>query len=340
MTRPAVALLLALPTLAACSRTPARAPTATSKPDGRRHVVIVRVVTTGARRATFDELARRNPGSPSWVWEGPEQVDDFAGHLRRARRDLPRRPGRGTPEEEARAAALSVEALDALMTGFLQANGDLLGIPTRELPKLQIDVDDFHHHGALQFEPASRRVRAHGTIPMRGFLAFPELASHVSIVAAFDGDGRVLGFEQESEIHPRINLTVDPLLGPDDPRVLAKVIGRRLFALVPSGKAPDEPTRTRASTRLELGKVLAEDVRAVRPDIHIAAGPLGSYRSYRLVYRVDVAKARPPTSFPSPGPGGFFFFTWRVDPDTGDVVEDPQVPIASADRDESDEGAP
>lgn len=301
---------------------------------------MIRVVTTGARRAAFDELARRNPGSPPWLWQGPEQVDDFAGYLKRATRDVAKRAHRGAPEEEARAAALSVESLDASMTKFLETNGELLGVPVRDLPKLQIDVDDFHHHGQLQFEPASRRVHAHGTIPMRGFLAFPQLASHVSIVAAFDGDGRVLAFEQESEIHPRVALTVDPVLRPDDPRVVAKVVGRRLFALVESGPAPEEPWKTRARTRLELGKVLPEDIRAVRPDIHVTTGPLGSYRSYRLVYRVEVAKPRPPTSFPSPGPGGFFFFTWRVDPDTGDVVEDPQVPIANGDVDDSDEGMP
>lgn len=287
----AVAFALAgcAPATAARAVGPNGAPTAKHAP----HVQVVHALSTPERKKVFDAFVARNPGP--WLWADARQVDAFTGHLVLARRG----DAAGAPHDDLDGGALQTKAVD-----FLDRNADLLGFRHKDLVALE-----------LRRESAGV-VLARASIPLRGYLAFPRLASVISIALSFDARGEIVEVVNESTLHPPLVLGLDPTLRPDDPRVVANVVGRRVFAL------DEPPTR-----RIELGTVAPDDVRDVRPDIVWRDGPLGAYRIYRFAYVVDVVRS-------APGAPQLFFFSWLVDPDTGEVVEDPKVPVAGAAEEE------
>ncbi len=297
-------VLLALTvSLSACR---SERPPAPRPPEAHRipHVQIVRRITTGEQRARFAVLQKRNPGR--WVLESADQVDALTGIVRRARReDSSSGAGTALPSEQAEAAALR----------FVERNADLLGIPPGDLVRLTAEAASPRE--TLVLPSGHAAVAVTGTSPMRGFLSFPQLASQIRVAMTIDATGEVAAFVNDSTVHPQLAIGLDPDLREGDPRVVAKLLGRRVFALVVRDE-PDAPPRI--AGRVELGMVAAEDVRSVRPDILVTDGAMGAYRTYRLVYVVDVMKR-------GRASGQVFFFTWKVDADTGDVVEDARAPL-------------
>lgn len=299
---PALAFVLGV----ACAPPP-NAPPSPPASVGPKHVHIVRRLGTPERRAAFAAFAAANPGT--WAWQTPDQIDAFDGHLIDARRTDPAPAGPLVDRAAAEASALR----------FLERNARALGLSSEDVLRLDLEAPP-ESPGDLQ--PGEQPVLAHAEVPMKGFLSFPALRSTIRILLGVDGRGEVRRVANASTMHPRIALTVDPKLPPDDPRVVARLLGRRLFAVVlPVGFAEEDLPRTAVHDglrKLELGVLAREDVRRVRPDVHVSEGPLGAYRVYRLVYVVEVAKALPEA--------GFCFFAFTVDADTGELVEDARVP--------------
>ena len=268
----------------------------------------MRRLPTPSRRAAFDAFASANPGV--WAWEGPDQIDAFGGHLVAAHRTDP--PPSGTAPERAVAEASALR--------FLERNARALGLAAEDVLRLDLEAPP---EAPGDLPPGEQPVLAHAEVPMKGFLSFPALASTYRVLLGVDARGEVRRVANASTIHPRLSLTLDPALAPEDPRVVARLLGRRLFAVaLPEGLSeedvPREPAVLANMRKVELGALRREDVRRVRPDVRIDDGPLGAWRTYRLVYVVEVAK---PTE-----DRGFSFFAFAVDADTGEVVEDARVP--------------
>jgi hypothetical protein len=171
---------------------------------------------------------------------------------------------------------------------------------------------------------ASRfRVRFDAAFPTKGYEAFRELDNTIDVEVFLDGAGEVIAFVNLSKVHPHLALDTRPDLGPGDPRVVEKLLGRTLFALAgePPGPDPLAPDDARELRRLPLGPIQPEDVERVAPVILASVGPRFAWVAYRLAYAVDVAKPA--------APGRFFFFRYVVDADTGDVLEDARAPIVA-----------
>jgi hypothetical protein len=317
----AVACSLVATALAGCggAASPARgavSPVALPRPP---HAQFFRRLTTAQRRAAFDAFVARNPGG--WSWEGPEQVDAFDGHLVAAHRTGAAAAARTTP--------LAEGELETASLHFLERNADLFGLASGDLVKLDVEtMPRVGPEGAVAGpEGAPRPLLVRAELPMRGYLAFPSVASHVRVLLSVGPGGEVRSFANASTMHPRLALGLDPALGPDDPRVTSRLLGRRVFALlVPTAASAEavasEPELQARLPRIELGAIGAADVRRVRLDVHVSEAPMGAWRTYRLVWAVEVTKRRPDSDTEAAA-----FFTFLVDADTGELVLDARVPI-------------
>jgi hypothetical protein len=291
------ALPLALVGLTACART---APPPSLPPAvGPRHVQIVHAATTGARAALFERFRARN--GLGWTLEPPGDVtrgvDGIRGFVRRAHRRDP----------EGEPVPLDVTAAEARAFEFVAKNVDLLGLTSSHVHALEIRGEPLAGGGA--------GVLVSGRIPMKGYESFDAVASIVEVALAVGRDGEVRALVNASRIHPRLSIDTRPRLGPEDPRVVASVVGRRVFSVVRArgGEAvPVEELR-----RIQHGVVEPSEIAPPRLTIHVSPGPASAWVTYRLAYEVRASK--------SP----LVVFGWVVDADTGEVLEDARPPIVT-----------
>jgi hypothetical protein len=278
-----IALLIGV---ASCAPAPKAAPTPTRA--APVHVQIVHAMKTPARAAIAARFRERN-GS-EWA-VGPAEIEPFRGFVRTARRE------RGS-DEGGDAAGIAF--------AFVRQNADLLGLHSNQAVALE-------EH--LVREGSRTIVHYAGTFPMRGYASQRMLDTVVDLDLVVEG--RVTGVVNRSVIHPVIAVDLRPVLSSDDPRVVAKLVGRRVFALA------NEAVEERQRTRIPLGEIRSEDFMRVDLLVHVSAGPSLAWMTYRLAYAVDIARP-----VPTGEPSSFYFFRFVVDADTGDLIEDSKVPIA------------
>jgi hypothetical protein len=269
------------------------------------HLQIVRAITTSERRALVQRFRARN-AEGEWIVneealaESVVVVDPFRGFLRRAHRN--RRVDAETP--------LSDDEVGSRARAFVARNADLFGLPAAVATTLGEDIG----------HDEQRIVHFDARFPSKGYEAFPELENEVDLDVVLDGAGNVVAFDNRSRLHPRLSIDVHhPKLAEDDPRVVSKIVGRKVFALY-SGE-PQTPVRE--LERIPLGEVTLDDVSLVQPIIHVSPGLRMAWLTYRLAYFVEIAKELPHAQV--------FYFRYVVDADTGDVIEDARAPVVSAD---------
>lgn len=294
--------------LAACSPStpPADASRVSLGPAGKHgaHVQIVRALPLPERRALVERFRARNGAWTVTLGIGttPDDVDPIRGVVRRATRDS------GVADPNAHAPVTEETAI-ADTAAFLAKNADLLGFSAKDVPVLDLVAGP-----AKTTTYGTWVVHARGVSPMRGYEGFEAVTSKIDVLAYLGDEGGVRYFVNLSQVHPRLSIDTNPVLGPDDPRLLAKVLGRILFAVA------DDPTRPNARVRelrrIPLGAVTAADVYPAHLTIDVSPGPRFAYVSYTLAYAIDVVKDHTP-------------FRFVVDADTGALLEDPVVPIVT-----------
>lgn len=325
------ALPLAL-SAASCGGARSAAPGPVAESQARpRHLQIVHAMTTPQRLALVHRLRERNPTTAETQWTVNEEalarsitvVDPFAGFLRRARRGVAERPARGAgPIGDADAASAA--------RAFVKKNADVLGLPRHVVPALAEHVRRVEpaDHGLPR---ATWVVRFDASFPSKGYESFGEIENHADVEVLVDDDGEVSSFVNLSRVFPRLTIDTKPGLAGDDPRLVAKLVGRRVFAL--EGSEPQPGTRLDELRRIPLGGVQATDVTRVQLVIHVATGPQLAWLTFRLAYFVEVAKPVPAEILgEEPGiaaPPQYFFFRYVVDADTGDVLEDARAPLSA-----------
>ncbi len=297
-----LALLLLL--LTACA--PGAPPAAPQRGAlGPTHVQIVRALPLAERRALVETFRARNGAWTVTLGAGttPDDVDPIRGVVRRATREA-------SVVEPAARAPVTEESAIADAAAFLAKNADLLGFSARDVPSLDLIAGPAKtaNYGAWV-------VHARGASPMRGYEGFATVTSKIDVLAYIGDDGGVRYFVNLSQVHPRLTIDTTPRLGPDDPHVLEKVLGRTLFLVVDDPSRPN--ARVRELQRIPLGSVAAGDVATPRLTIDVSPGPRLAYVSYTLAYAVLVLKDRHP-------------FLFVVDADTGAVLKDPEAPIVTA----------
>ncbi len=272
-----------------------------------RHAQIVRAATTAERAAVFERFRAKNEG-PWKMLRLDADVDPFRLFLRRAAR------------ADAAAAELDFDHRDATQDAlaFVGKNADVLGLTAPEIAVLDVSAAALVREDAPT--PEGRFVvRMKGRIPMRGFESFDALASEFDLSVYVDRDRKVRLFTNDSKIPPRLALDTRPLLEPDDPTLLRNVVGRPCFTektvYVGAPKVDErdplgEPRGVRQVKYEPAGVVRIEDVVARALTIRVSTGPLGAYVSYVLAYAVIVVKDGTR-------------WTFVLDADTGDVLEDP-----------------
>jgi len=266
------------------------------------HVQIIRALPLAERRALVERFRARNGAWTVTLGTSttPDDVDRIRGVVRRATRDA----GAADPAAH---APVTEESAIADAAAFLAKNADLLGFSAKDVPSLDLVAGP-----AKTATYGSWVVHARGTTPMRGYEGFVTVTSKIDVLAYLGDDGSVRYFVNLSQVHPRLTIDTTPGLGPDDPHLLDKVLGRTLFLVV------DDPSRSTARVRdlqrIPLGNVAAADVAPPRLTIDVSPGPRFAYVSYTLAYAVLVVKDHHP-------------FLFIVDADTGAVLKDPEVPM-------------
>ncbi|MDF2692101.1 MAG: hypothetical protein K0S65_484 [Labilithrix sp.] len=329
----ALLLALALSTTACGSAATSRGRESNAPPP-TRHVQIVHAMTTPQRDALVDRLRERNPTPPSSPWEVNSEaigrsltvVDPFAGFLRRARRRESARPPRTEgPIPEAEAADRA--------RAFVKRNADLFGLPRYVVPGLAE-----HARAVSPSDHAAPRatwcVRFEAPFASKGYEGFKEIDNVADLEVFVDDDGEVSSFVNLSRIHPHLAIDIHPGLAQEDPRVIAKLLGRKVFALdAREALAGDTLHALQGLRRIPLGEVRAENVTHMQLVIHLSTGPQLAWLVYRLGYFVEIAKPAPPAMGDElygagTAPPQFFFFRYVVDADTGDVIEDARAPLS------------
>lgn len=304
---------------------------------GPRHVQIVRAMTTPERRALVARFRERNPGERGRTWAvnddalGPSVmvVDPFARFLRRAR--LERVAATGAPRSASSSPGVDADKAADVARAFVRRNADLFGIPHAVSAGLAERVRE-----AEPGDHASPRaiwaVRLDAPFPTKGYEAFRELDNVADVEVFIDDDGEPSSFVNLSRVHPRLALDTAPLLARDDPRLLARLLDRTVFAVVDDGRADLGSRRELEQLRrIPLGKLRADEVRRIELVVHVSTGPELAWTTYRLAYFIEVAKVRePPADDPLGGAPQVFFFRYVVDADTGDVLEDARVPVTQS----------
>jgi hypothetical protein len=301
--------------LAACGPSSRASVTPSRVKAAGHHVQIVRAMNAPERKQLIERLRARNPEPPGTEWTVNEEalatsatvVDPFAGFVRRARRQG--RPPAASParvgEDDAMAAARA----------FVKKNADLLGLPRYVVIGLSEQA-----RSVAPSDHASTRalyiVRLEAPFPSKGYEGFKELENVAELDVFVDDDGEVSSFVNLSRVHPRLSLDTKPELAQSDPRLLAQLVGRKVFALALDSQAP--PADVRTLGRIPLGDVQPSEVTHMQLVVHVSPGPQLMWMTYRLAYFVEIAKPE------------FFFFRYVVDADTGDVIEDSQAPFAPA----------
>ena len=300
--------------LTACS--PGAAPADPSRvslgPAGKHgpHVQIIRALPLAERRALVERFRARNGAWTVTLGASttPDDVDPIRGVVRRAARDA------GAADPAARAPVTEESAI-ADAAAFLAKNADLLGFSAKDVPALDLVAGP-----AKTTTYGTWVVHARGSSPMRGYEGFEAVTSKIDVLAYLGEEGGVRYFVNLSHVHPRLSIDTTPVLGPDDPRLLDKVLGRVLFAVVDDPTRPD--ARVRELRRIPLGAVTSADVYPPpHLTIDVSPGPRLAYVSYTLAYAVDVVKDRK-------------LFRFVVDADTGALLEDPVVPIVASSDDD------
>ncbi|HVJ89842.1 MAG TPA: hypothetical protein VM580_08555 [Labilithrix sp.] len=285
-------------------------------------------MTTPRRRMLVEQLSERNPAPERSRWTVNEEalarsitvVDPFAEFLRRARRARRAKPAHGgVPVSEAQASESARR--------FVKRNADLLGLPRHVVPGLseraRVVAPNDHADAvwAVRFEAA---------FASKGYEAFKEVDNVADIEVFVADDGEVSSFVNLSRVHPHLTIDTKPALPQDDPRVIGKLVGRRVFAIVSA--AETELDRLGELRRIPLGEVRQEDVTRTQLIIHVSTGPELAWATYRLGYSVEVAKPVPALAAAEGVHGdvpAYFFFHYVVDADTGDVLEDARAPLAA-----------
>jgi hypothetical protein len=168
-------------------------------------------------------------------------------------------------------------------------------------------------------------VRFDGKFESKGYERFTELENTADLEVALDDAADVRAFTNLSQIHPRLDLDTHPGLAEDDVRVLAKVLGRRVFAVL--GEEGDG-SRVEDRPRLPLGRIEASDLVRILPVVHRSEGPRLAWVTYRLGYALVFGKSAGVAGGLGLGPP-VYFFSYVVDADTGDVVEDARAPAVA-----------
>jgi hypothetical protein len=286
--------------LASCGRAPA--PEAPPPSPGPPHLQIVRMKPTSERARLFERFRAAN--GEAWVLDPPGDVgratDPIRGFVRRARRQ----DAEGPPVD------LDTRGAAALGEQFVVANAGFLGFTPNEAAALTF--------GALPSSDGRFAVHAEGRLPMKGYESFTTLEGEVDLGLVVGRDGVVRAFVNASRLHPRLAIGTRPRLAPDDPRLVAGILGRPVFALVLDPTRPRAPVRE--LRRVPLGRVEGIEIRPPRLTVHVSHGPARAWATYRLAYVVVVDKDSPSDRQP-------LSFRWTVDADTGDVVEDAKPPL-------------
>ena len=249
-------------------------------------------MTSPERRALVERLRETNPSPPGSRWSVNEDaldvsitvVDPFAGFLRRARREAAvRLPRDGAPIVQAEAAERA--------RAFVKHNAELLGLPRHVVPALaeRVRAVQPSDHALPR---ATWAVRFDAPFSSKGYEGFQELDNVADVEVLVDDDGEVSSFVNLSRIHPHLTIDTRPALAEDDPRVLGKLLGRRVFALdasTPGAFARD----VRELRRIPLGEVRAEDVPHMQRVVHASTGAQPAGLAYRLAHFVRSRPAAP-----------------------------------------------
>ena len=209
---------------------------------------------------------------------------------------------------------MTPEQATAAARTFVRKNADLLGLPRHIVIGLAEHARAVHASDHAN-QRATFVVRFDGPFASKGYEGFKELDNVADIDVFVDDDGEVSSFVNISRIHPRLMIDTRAAL-PQSDRLVARLIGRKVFALALDPDAPVVDVRTLG--RIPLGDVQADDVKHMQLVIHAAPGPKLAWMTYRLAYFVEVTKP------------DVFFFRYIVDADTGEVLEDSRVPFAPA----------
>jgi hypothetical protein len=284
-------------------------------PTRPRHAQIFRALTGREKKAIAERFRARN-GS-GWLIGGEERgraepldIDSFAGFVRRAfLRGAPQAGGGPGAEEDVVGKARA----------FVRANADLLGVPLREADAL--DVAPLELEPALRPGPATRWLaRLVGHYPTRGYEAFHDLENVVDLWVFVDDDREVRLFMNFSRLHPALFIDTRVSVPEEDPRIVAKLLGRQVFAVEDDPSRPNAPVRL--LKRIPLGSIAASDIRRRELTIHAAEGPAHAWLTYRLAYRVLVERLDSAQAH--------YFFWYVVDADDGTVIGDAPPPRVSA----------
>jgi hypothetical protein len=255
---------------------------------------------TGERAALVQRFRERNGAWSITLGDGaaPDDVDPIRGVVRRATRD---------DAAGAERAPVTEESAIAEAMAFLGKNADFLGFSASDVSVLDLVAGPAktNTYGAWV-------VHATGESPMRGYEGFGAVTSAIDVLLYIGDDRATRYFVNLSRVHGRLSIDTAPLLGPDEARVLANVIGRPLYVAIADPLHPNAPVRE--LRRILLGAASEADTRAVRLTIDVSPGPRLAYVSYRLAYAVDVVKEHTA-------------FRFVVDADTGDLLEDAAVPV-------------
>jgi hypothetical protein len=267
----------------------------------RVHAQIVRALPSAERIALVERFRARNGPWTITVGAGgaPDDLDPIRPVVRRATRD-----DGGASDA---AAPVTEESAIAEAARFLVRNAAFLGFSADDVAALDLVAG-----------PAKTKtygnwvVHARGSSPMRGYEGFDTVTSAIDVLLYIGDDGATRYFVNLSRVHPRLSIDTSPLLGPDDKRLLANVLGRPVFVVVDDPHRPS--ARVRELRRVQLGVVADADVRAIRLFIHVSPGPRFAYVSYALAYAIDIVKDH-------------HTFRFIVDADTGALLEDAIVPV-------------
>ena len=274
---------------------------------------------TPERHALVDRFRERNPTPPDSPWVVDDDalersvivIEPFRGFLRRLRRG-------GAVAHAEGAGSVDEGSVLAAARAFVRRNADLLGLPSSQALVLGASAK---RGGAT----SAWLVRFDGKFESKGYEQFPELENTADLEVALDDHGDVRAFTNLSQIHPRLTLDTHPGLAEDDIRVISKVLGRRVFAVL--GDEADD-SRIEDRPRLHLGRIEASDLIRIQPVVHRSEGPRLAWVTYRLGYSLVFGKSAGLGGELALGPP-VYFFSYVVDADTGDVVEDARAPAVA-----------
>jgi hypothetical protein len=190
------------------------------------------------------------------------------------------------------AAVVSADQAKEMALDFVRKNADLFGLSAPELAALSVRPNPGPPGTLLQWD-----VELSGKVPRAGYERFASVGKNVRLFVSIQRDGVLRVVSNPSEYLPPFELCTSPLLGPEDSKVRAAVLGKELgYADVGGGPQ-------------SAGKVDEADIRSA--SLTILVDRKEGFITLYLAYELRVQKA---------GLSWSFF----VDADTGKLIAEKQ----------------